>query len=246
MKRFPHIIAIFLLVLMPLRQAQASITVVGSPNVKKGQTKIEARTGFSKDNNRSSADGRVRSRIQIDHGFNDIYAGRISFSTDKRKNGNMEAEDWTIENRFHLLKRADHGFDFGTRVNYSYRDGDKKPDRLSFRLYTRAPLKKWELRFNQIFNRDIGQMQRTGISLNTEMQLTYPFAERHRFGFETFNVFGRLNRLYGGWSSQNHTFGPVLKGKLIRNSLEYEIGYRAGISRAAPDHSFKLVMGKAF
>jgi len=245
-KRFLYIMIVLLLAGMSSQQAQASISVVGSPNVKRGQTKVEARIGFNKDNDGSSADQRLRSRLQIDHGFNDLYAGRISFSTDKRKNSHMEAEGLTIENRFHLLKRADYGFDFGTRLNYNHRDGDKKPDTVSFRLYTRVPVNQWDLRFNQLLDREVGQMQTPGIRLNTEMQATYPIASRHRLGFETFNNFGKLHKLHGGWSSQNHTCGPVLKGSITKNNLEYEIGYRAGISRAAPDHSVKLVLGKAF
>lgn len=226
-------------------QAQASITVVGSPNVTKGRTKIELRAGFSEADETSSADERVRSRIQIDHGFSDWYAGRLSFSTDKRKNSDMEAESLTLENRFHLLKKATHGFDFGTRLNYTFKDGDKKPDGLSFRLYTRVPVQKWDIRFNQIFDRSIGEMQRKGIALQLEGQITHPVGNGHRFGFESINSFGALNN-QNGYSAQDHTFGPVLKGEFAAHSLDYELGYRVGISRAAPDHSFKALIGKSF
>lgn len=225
--------------------AEASITVVGSPNVTKGRTKIELRAGFSEAEETSSADERVRSRIQIDHGFTDWYAGRLSYSTDKRKNSNMEAESLTLENRFHLLKKAEHGFDFGTRLNYTFKDGDKKPDNLSFRLYTRVPVRKFDIRFNQIFDRSIGEMQSPGIELQLEGQITHPVGNGHRFGFESINSFGALNS-QSGYSAQDHTFGPVLKGEFAAHNIDYEIGYRIGISRAAPDHSFKALIGKSF
>jgi hypothetical protein len=244
LRLFPVFVTAALL-LSPPTQAYASITVVGSPNVKKGRTKVELRAGFSEADKTSSADERVRSRIQIDHGFSDWYAGRLSYSTDKRKNSAMEAESLTLENRFHLLKKETHGFDFGTRLNYTFKDGDKKPDSLSFRLYTRIPVQKWEIRFNQIFDRSIGEMQSPGIELQLEGQITHTVGNGHRFGFESINSFGALNN-QNGYSAQDHTFGPVLKGEFAAHSLDYELGYRIGISRAAPDHSFKALIGKSF
>lgn len=225
--------------------AAASTTgSVGSPGVTKGQTALEGRIGYSEADEDSSQDERFRSRVQIDHGFTDYYAGRVVFSQDRRKGDNLEHDAIKIENRFYLLDKDDYGFDFGVRAAYSHKDGDKKPSSVAFGLYELIPLQKFELRLNQIFSHDVGEDAGDGVSGELRAQITHPVFTHHRLGLEGFHDFGNLREL-SGWDTQSHTFGPVLKGKLGRN-FKYETGYRAGISDSAPDHSFKFFVGRSF
>ena len=104
--------------------ASASTTgSVGSAAVNKGETKAEARFGFSEADENSSQDERFRSRFQIDHGFTDWYAARIVVQQDDRKGDSYEHDGFTFTNRFQLLQEDAHGLDFGTRLSYTLKDG---------------------------------------------------------------------------------------------------------------------------
>ena len=230
---------------LPIATATASTTgSVGSASVTKGQTAIEGRVGYSEADEASSQDERFRSRVQIDHGFTDYYAGRVVFSQDSRKGDNLEHDAIKIENRFYLLNKDDYGFDFGVRAAYSHKDGDKKPSSLEFGLYGLVPMDAYELRVNQIFSHEIGEDSEDGIGGEARLQLTRSIAENHRLGLESFHDFGNFSD-DSEFEEQSHTFGPVLKGKL-GESFKYETGYRAGLSDSAPDHSFKFFIGRSF
>jgi hypothetical protein len=81
-------------------------------------------------------------------------------------------------------------------------------------------------------------------------QLTYAVSEpagwatNMRIGVEMFNDFGHLNET-DNFDSQSHTFGPVIKLDLAKKYF-LQTGYRIGISQAAPDHGFKLFVGRNF
>lgn len=240
--------AVFLLFLglFGIEQAFAStISDVGSPKVKAGQTEIAGRVGFSAADQDSSDDSRFRSRVHIDYGFNDTYAARIVFAQDDRKGDGFEHDSVKLENRFYLLRAQDYGLDFGLRLNYARKDGDKKPDELELGLYELIPLGPCELRFNQLFADAVGDEAEDGIELTLRNQITIPFFNTNRFGLESFHDFGNLESS-GSYEEQNHSFGPVFKGELPFGGLTYETGYRAGISDGAPDHSVKFFISRAF
>lgn len=226
--------------------AKASTTSdVGSPVVKTGSTEFSARAGYSMADDESSEDDRFRTRFHLDHGFTDYYAARILFSQDDRKGDNYEHEGIKFENRFHLLKSAAYGFDFGVRLNYQHKDGDKKPDNLEYGLYELIPFDPWEIRFNQIFSDQIGEEAEDGLEAEWRSQITREVADDLRLGLEAFHDFGNLDEL-AGFDTQSHTFGPVLKGGLFGSDFKFETGYRAGLSESAPDHSFKFFINRAF
>lgn len=229
-----------------VRESPASTTgAVGAPAVEKGKAAAEIRLGYSADEKSSPEDERLRTRIHYDYGLTGLYAFRLVLAGDRRKGNGFEADSIGVENRFHLLKKKDHGFDFGVRLNYVYKDGDKKPDRAAIGAYELIPFgESWELRLNQIFAHATGPGSVSGISFESRIQATYKISDAHRLGFENFSDFGRLNDL-SGFENQAHTLGPVLKGKL-GHGFSYETGYRAGISAGAPDHSLKFFLAKAF
>lgn len=226
--------------------ARASTTSdVGSPVVKKGSAELSARAGYSMADDESSEDDRFRTRFHLDYGFTEHYAARILFSQDDRKGDGYEHEGVKFENRFHLLKSADYGFDFGVRLNYQHKDGDKKPDNFEYGLYELIPFDPWEIRFNQIFSDAVGAEAEDGIEAEWRSQVTREVADDLRLGLEAFHDFGNLDEL-AGFDTQSHTFGPVLKGGLFSSDFKFETGYRAGISDSAPDHSFKFFVSRSF
>ncbi len=225
--------------------ANASTTsVISSPVITKGKTSISARIGYSEAESSSSEDERLKSRIHIDHAFTDYYAARIVVSQDSPKGDSYEHDALRLENRFELFTADEYGFDLGTRLNYTFKDGDKGADALGLQFYERFTKDEWELLVAQIFSHQVGGGSTDGVSAQLWTQVTKPYDSNHRIGVEAFHNFGNLRNL-NGYSKQSHTIGPVLKGALF-GDYTYETAYRTGISKGAPDHTFKFVVNTKF
>ena len=225
----------------------STISSVGSPNVEKNVLTAEIRQGYSADtenNGVGGEDARLRSRFHVDYGVTDYYAPRLVISTDRRKGGSLQFDTLTFENRFQFLKQKDAPLDFGIRLGYSLRDGDKKPDRTYLNFYERKDIGAWQFRGNQLFSHDVGEDARDGISAELRLQATYKVKDNVHLGMESFNNFGNLSE-QSGYSSQEHSIGPVLKAG-FGDGYGLETGYRAGLSRGALDHSFRVFLSKTF
>ncbi|MCD8496682.1 MAG: hypothetical protein LRZ85_00465 [Alphaproteobacteria bacterium] len=240
-------LSLFILILAAGPALASTTGAVGSPKVKADETALEMRAGFSTDDEEgSSDDSRFRSRVHIDHGFNDVYALRFIAAQDDRKGDNWEHDSLKIENRFYLLKAKDIGFDFGIRLGYQHKDGDKKPSNLEYGFYELIPFDPWEIRFNQIFSDALGDEAEDGIEAEWRTQISRKISEDgFRLGLEAFHDFGNLDE-GTNFEEQSHTIGPVLKGPIFDGSFKFEAGYRAGISDSAPDHSFKFFLSRSF
>jgi len=218
-------------------------STVGGPNVDSGKTAIEWRVAGATDDTMRQ-DERIRSRIHVDHAFNDFYAARLVVFTDKRQGNNVEHESVSFQNRLQLVRAKDHGFDAGIRLNYTYADGDKKPDIVSFRLLELIPCGKWEIRFNQIFDWEVGEDRENGMLAEWRSQATYKVTDNVRLGLDLFHDFGNLED-QAGYSAQEHAVGPVAKVKL-GSGYGFETAFRHGISRAAPDNTLTLAFSKTW
>jgi hypothetical protein len=239
--------ALICLAAVPPAQANTS-SAVGGPNVDKGKTIIEYRLAGSLDDDSASQDRNVRTRVHIDHAFSDIYAARLVYVINRAKGDNFEADGISWQNRFHLIKKEQYGFDGGIRLNYTLADGDKEPDEISLRFYQQIPLsfpaKGAELRFNQIFEHEMGDQSESGLIAEWRNQWTVPLGQGMRFGFDSFHDFDNL-RHQSGWSAQKHAIGPVFKAKFA-DVYSLEAAYRAGLSTAAPDHSVTFIINRSW
>ncbi|MGE4314351.1 MAG: hypothetical protein AB7E85_08805 [Pseudobdellovibrionaceae bacterium] len=198
-------------------------------------TSVDARIGFTGDDEDDGQDENIRARILIDHAFNEWYAARIVTFLDKRKDNSFEYQGTTFENRFQLLSAEDSGFDLGARVGFVTTDGDKKPYSLTYGLYQQIPLDTLTIRFNQLFSNDVGEDAANGTEFEFRAQAIYHMNDDWGLGLESFNDFGNLSD-HLDWSEQSHSFGPVTKLKLNADT-SMEMKYRTGLSDAAPDHT---------
>lgn len=225
--------------------AQANTgSAVGGPNVEAGRTAIEWRLGLSEDDDDVGQDQRIRTRVHVDHAFSDLYALRVVGAADRRKGDNLEFDGLGIQNRFHLLRAEDHGFDGGIRLNYTFADGDKKPDAASLRFYQRVPYRSWEIRFNQIFEVEVGESRAGGVAAEWRSQVTYGVKDNLRLGFDAFHAFGNLEE-QSGYGAQEHAAGPVLKARL-GGGYSMETSWRFGLSDAAPDQSGTFILTRSW
>lgn len=229
---------------LPHNALASTVSSVGGPNVTQGQAKVDFRLGYNTDDNDTTQDDRLRLRAHYDYGLEDWYAMRLVIAGDKQQGDNLETGSIGLENRFELVSAAQYGLDFGARLNYSHSLKDNTADKASFRLYQQIPLGQWRLRFNEIFDHEIGEDSTGGVMVEMRSQLTYRLENDYRIGFESFNDFGRINDL-SGYNTQDHTAGPVIEGPLY-NTIGFKFGYRNGVSNAAADHGVALFLSTAF
>lgn len=224
--------------------AHAGIGGIGNATVNEGELAAHLRASISGDNDNTALDGRLRSRFMADYGFTDDFALGLYVQGDNRNGDNQELDAVILDARFEWTEAKTHGYYSGLRLRYTYKDGDKKPDNAHMRFILGKPFGQWDFRINQIIAYEIGEGSSGGLGIDTRLQASYHYHPEHRIGVESFSDFGYGSRL-SRFDEQNHTFGPVLAGK-ITDGLTYETGYRYGLSEAAADHTFKLFVVKSF
>lgn len=233
-----------LVALCPLPALANGFASVGSIDVRKGRTDVSLRGAYGLDDDVSTQDNRIRSRVTVDHAFTEWFASGLYVQGDHSGNDNMELDTVIWDNRIQMASEEEDGFNGGIRLRYSWRDGDKKPDVTRIQFLGDKRFGKWQLRGSQIFFHEVGQDSRKGVGLDTRYQVNYAYRDRHRAGVEGFHNFGRVRDM-NGFDAQSHVLGVVFVGPLAENT-NYEVGYGAGLSRSAPDHSVKLFVSWNF
>lgn len=231
--------------------AVSPISNVGSAGVTEGLLNVEARAGYTFDDEDAGSDQRLRTRQHIDYGFNDWYAGRIIFQQDKLSADNFEHVSVEYQNRIQLIEKSEYGWEGGFRLNYVQRDGDKSPNEVTMRFIANVPFAEvWEFRSDTVLGREVGADQEPGVAMELRHQVTRkiesptPFITKLKLGAEMFNDFDKLNQ-QSGYSEQDHQFGPLIKANFAGGSY-LQTGYRTGLSKSATDHSFRLFLGHNF
>lgn len=240
----------FFISLLWCQQALANpLSHVGSAIVKKGVKSFELRAGYLNDNESAANDDRFRTYQHVDVAYTDKYALRLIINQNQFHGDNLKRDRLTLQNRFHLIKAADYGWDAGIRLNYLHRMDDV--DTAVFQLLGQGEFQpQWLWRHNILFSHDIGARAKKGVALELRSQLGFvtdysnDLLSRLEIGAELFNNFGRLNDVMP-FQQQQHFAGPVVK-MTLPHATYAQLGYRVGLSKAAPDQQMLLLTGINF
>lgn len=233
----------FGLILRPL-SAHAAIGGIGNAQVDEGAFTVHLRNAYTVDEESNRLNDRWRQRLMTDYGVNDWFATGLYLQGERLQSDDAELEAIIWENRFEFTNAAQHGYYSGIRLRYTWKDGDQKPDDAHIRLIIGAPVGAWDLRFNQIIGVETGQESVNGILWDSRAQATYSYHGAHRAGLEWFGNFGNLDNA-GSFDEQQHEVGPVFQGPVTEN-VNYEAGYRYGISERAADHTLRVFLIRRF
>lgn len=215
---------------------------VGTSVVTKGKASFEARLSYD-DDERTSRDNRLDTRVHYDYGVTDSYAVRIVATQRKNGGDNLEHSDLRFENRFQLFEAEKDGWDGGFRLEYVAEDGANGADQARLRLTAATQVEDWYYRTNLFFKHDVGAEAIDGLGTELRWQALKQ-VEKVKIGIEGFHNVGKLNKTEG-WETQSHQIGLVMKAK-VNDDISIQTGYQHGISRAAPDHSVKLFVVQKF
>lgn len=231
--------------------AASPIGNAGTAVANKGEFSYELRMGYQFDEDNPREDGRFRVRQHIDYGFSDWYAVRIVAEQDRRDGDELDFTGLTIENRFQIFEKDEHGWDGGVRAIYIFGTSPGDPDEVDVRLIANVPVgDNWSFRHNTILEHEIGDNAADGVLMELRTQMVRDFRPNDSFfskvsvGVEMFSDLGELNNV-GSFDDQNHQIGPVVKANFGKGAY-LQFGYRAGLSDDAPDNILKLFLGRKF
>ena len=181
-------------------------------------------------------------RFHYQHAFNQDFRWRV-ITQFRDVADELEYDYLRAELLYHFRHREQGIWDSGVRFDIRTRKGSR-PELFSINWTNQWQFTpEWRLRGVVIGGWAFGGNAVGGTRLETRASLTRKLDNGSRFGVEMFNEFGKVNDM-GDFNSQEHQIGPVLSGKL--GGISYQLGYLAGISNGADDHTYRLWFGKSF
>ncbi len=130
------------------------------------------------------------------------------------------------------------------RLQYEKAHLSGEEDEVAARLLLRHKGEHFETRLNIGGEKEIGSDAEDGVAGDLRASIRYRLNDSLTPAIDYLGDTGSLHRLQG-FADQDHRLGPALYGKLA-DTLEYEVGYLGGISRDAPDHTFKIGLEYSF
>ncbi len=238
------ILVICLLMIIIANPSHARIGSVPNAVVNEGQLRLTWRNAYNLDKEKKSLDNRLRSRVGLDYGITDNYAWLVMLQGQDLQGQSPDFSNIFFDQRLELTNSKDDAFYSGLRLRYEARILANQPDITHIRFIIGKELDGWDFRFNQILGMEVGGYRKGGMIIDTRFHVAYKYNEKHSMGMESFSNFGNVATVHG-YGNQSHTIGPTFFGALT-DEINYETGYMAGVSKAAPAHSFYFGFAKDF
>ena len=181
-------------------------------------------------------------RFHYQQAFNEDFRWRV-ITQFRDRGDDLEYDYLRAELLYHFKHKEQGIWDSGIRFDIRTRKGSR-PELFSVHWTNQWQLTpEWRLRCIVIGGWNFGGTAVGGMNLDTRASLTYKMDNGHRVGVEMFNQYGKASDM-GSFNDQEHQIGPVLSGKIADYS--YQLGYLAGVSNGADDHTYRLWFGKSF
>ena len=217
---------------------------VYTPNVEYGEREIDFKYGWDK---LPSGQKEQAASLGFGYGasekwFTEVY---VKYEQAAGQGTHIDAFEW--ENKFQLTETGQYAVDVGliTEIEIPARSGGAYEFRFG-PLFQRE-FGKLQLNANLLFERKYGGdldpgegPRKTGIGY--QWQAKYRWQPALEFGMQGFGEMGEWNH-WDQKDQQNHRLGPALFGKVALGNhqvIKYNAAWLAGVSQAAPDHTFRL------
>jgi hypothetical protein len=226
-------------VLTPICAIAGPADYVYTPTVEHGEKEIDFKAGTAKQgqDSRESA-----ASVGFGYGASEWWFTELYLKY-KRESGaatRYDAVEW--ENKFQLTETGRYPIDVGLLLEM-----ERPTDRAE----------GWEVRWGPLFQTELGRLQLNGNLLlqrsyraeaagvtefQYQWQARYRWRPRLEFGLQGFGELGKWND-WAAREAQNHRAGPAVFGKLPlgnHQAITYNAAWLFGMSRAAPDHTFRV------
>lgn len=214
-----------------------NVSGVSGADVKAGEDAIEYRAGFA-----TADDGRpglFAHRFHYQHAFDGAWRVRFVVLQGENATEGLKTRAVRIEVLRQFLESEDTGgWDSAIRI-----DGviptEERPGRAGIAWLNGFELgERWQARANLYLGKEIGDLERDGVIVETREEATYEVSSALRFGAQMFNGFNTTAQ-FGTFHEQRHQIGPIAKIRLTKN-LKLDAGALFGVSHAASDADFRL------
>jgi hypothetical protein len=220
------------IVLVSKLTAQTTSTVF-SPDVDLGESEFEYRVGFDPEGNAFAH------RIHYQYGFSESWRMRLIASQRASDTRDLEFRYLRWEGMWQFLEDQEAGWDSAIRLEAQLAEGDDLPSRLRVGWTSKFALnEQWQLRAILMAGREVGEASRDGLMPEFRGQISRKLSSSFTLAIDLLSDFNRAGSI-GSFEEQEHLLGPLLKFKLD-NGWSGTIGYLHGISRSAPDDTFRF------
>ncbi len=219
--------------------AAQSLAAVPHPDVKAGERVLDYRAGYAlADDGRSprfgqryhfmvALDDRIRLRVVVQHG--------------ERADGVVATQTISPQAQVQLVEsESSGGWDSAIRLD-GFIPIDGRPGRARLGYFNAIDFgRSIEARGDLFLARDFGDQGVPGVQIETRAELSFAAAAKTRAGVQLFNALNSTAR-FGSFDEQRHQLGVFARSKPAKR-LGVEAGWLFGLSGAAPDADFRLIV----
>lgn len=222
--------------------AQNTSTVTGA-EVKAGDRTFEYRAAYAFDDDGKA--GVFGHRLHFQYALDDAWRGRVVVLQTKPDDGTLKTRSVSLEIQNQFFEAKEHGgWASAVRLDGLIPTEDGRPGRVRGVWINQLDRGPWQFRANLYVGKEIGELAKNGLTLETREEATYKMSDKVRFGAQLFNGYNTTAHI-GGFDEQKHQIGPVLKVNLT-DHLKIETGALFGLSRAASDADIRLFAAYSF
>ncbi len=209
------------------------------PAVTYGEREIDFKSGTA----RNSGDPRMSAAsIGFGYGATQRWFTEIYRKYESSGDEGMHFDAWEWENKFQLTEAGEYPVDAGFIVEIEHPKDRSEGNELRLGPLLQTELGKLQLNANILFERHYRAESPQRTELGYQWQVKYRLQPKFEYGFQGFGELGQWNR-WDPPDQQTNRMGPAVFGKVglgNRQALRYNAAWLFGVSKAAPDHTFRF------
>jgi hypothetical protein len=215
------------------------LSAVPHPDVRRGETSVDFRAGYALPDDGRSA--RYGQRFHFQQALGDRLRLRLLVQQGEAANGVILTQTISPQIQFQMVESETHGgWDSAIRID-GFIPVDDRPGRARIGFFNAFDLGNGvEARADLFAAREFGDRAAGGLQIETREEISFAATRRTRAGLQLFNSFGSTGQ-FGSFNQQRHQAGVLARSK-ITSHLGVEAGWLFGISTAAPDADFRIIL----
>lgn len=221
-----------------------NISGVSGADVTANAAKFEYRAGYTPETN--GDESAFAHRFNLQYGLDARWRIRAMLVQTDTGGAGLKTQDVSLEVMNQILESENAGgWDSAIRVDGRIPVADDRPGRVRVAWINNVDLGAgWAVRANIYTGKEIGDLAKDGITLETREEITYAAGNGIKVGAQLLNKFNTTAN-FGDFDEQRHQIGPVLKGRLFAN-IKYETSVLFGLSDAASDVDLRFFVSHGF
>ena len=235
MKIFKH--ALFLCIIVIISsQALADNLKIYSPRVDQGELSVEVNMNYNTDH-RSALNNYFSQVAGFEYGVTDYWQTELSGEFEKDNNASDQLTNIKWENILAPWKPGQNWINAALYVELEKGAHSGDPNNFETKILLEKDIQNFVNTANIVASHEFGPNHDTNWNGAFAWRTKYRLNEKFEPGFEYYANFGKLHDIVS-YSQQDHIAGPVIQGKF--GPVKYDTGVLFGISKAAPDVTYKL------